>query len=129
VANVRSFRDLIAYQRARALAKEVNLFSRTFPRDERFGLTAQLRRAVNSVPLNFAEGFGIGTTNGTLRHLRIARGSLMETDAALDIASELGYGSPPDSLVALLQETDRVPQGLIRSLEARTAQHLAPQPQ
>jgi four helix bundle protein len=118
VANVKSFRDLVAYQRARAFAKAAREFTLGFPREDRYELTAQIRRAASSVPLNIAEGFGIGTTNGTLRHFRIARGSLFEVDAAFDLASDYGFGSPPEGLVSLLRETDRVLQALIRSMES-----------
>jgi four helix bundle protein len=117
MANVRSFRDLIAYQRARALACAVHEHSLQYPRESRFELTSQVRRAAYSVPLNIAEGYGIGLPQATLRHLRIARGSLCETDAALEIASDLGFDATPPELQELLRETDRVLQGLIRSME------------
>jgi four helix bundle protein len=118
VANIRSFRDLIAYQKARALAHAVYTSARQFPSEERFELVPQIRRAANSVPLNIAEGFGVGTTAGTLRHLRIARGSLFEVDSAFDLASDRGYTPPGSGTMELLRETDRVLQGLIRSMES-----------
>lgn len=119
MAGVRSFRDLVAYQRARKLSAEVYRLSRGFPRDDRFELTSQLRRAAYSVSLNIAEGFGVGTPQGTLRHLRIARGSLCETQAAIDTATDLQFGEASPDLLALIDETDRVLQGLIRSMEQR----------
>ena|SRR5579862_1429882 len=118
MANVQHFRDLVAYQRSRSLAGEVYRFSASFPKDDRFELTSQVRRAANSIALNIAEGFGIGTTQDTLRHLRIARGSLCEVGAALDLAGDYGFGAPPQSLAELHAETERVLQGLIRSMEA-----------
>ncbi|MEX2217921.1 MAG: four helix bundle protein [Phycisphaerales bacterium] len=119
MAHVRNFRDLIAYQRARALSLVIHRFTRSFPREDRFELTSQMRRAVYSVSLNIAEGFGVGTTQGTLRHLRIARGSLCEVQAAVDTAGDLEYGCPDPALLALMDETDRVLQALIRSLERK----------
>lgn len=119
MAGVRTFRDLIAYQRARELAKLVRAHTRAFPREERYELTAQINRAVHSVPLNIAEGFGVGTNPGMLRYLRIARGSLFETDAGLEGAGDIGLPPPSMQIVELIAETDRVLQGLIRSMEKR----------
>ena len=118
MANVRNFRELVAYQRARALAKAVRAHSGGYPRDERYELTSQMRPAASSVVLNIAEGFGIGTPNGTLRHLRIARGSLCEVGAALDLAADYGFVPAPNELWQLLDETTRVLQALIKSMEA-----------
>jgi four helix bundle protein len=119
MAGVRTFRDLVAYQRARALSNSVYTFSRTLPRDVQFEIASQMRRAASSVRLNIAEGFGIGTRPGMLRHLRIARGSLFETDAALEEAADLKLGAVPNELLELVRECDRVLQGLIRSMERK----------
>jgi hypothetical protein len=70
VGSVKSFRDLIAYTRARRLARLVYDFTKAFPKDEQYALTSQIRRAVYSVSLNIAEGYGIGTPQATLRYLR-----------------------------------------------------------
>jgi len=120
VANVRTFRDLVAYQRARSLSNLVHLFAKTLPAQERFELASQIRRAATSIRLNIAEGFGVGTNAGMLRHLRIARGSLFELDAALEQVVDLALGEPGPEILGALSETDRVLQGLIRSME-RTA--------
>ena len=117
MANVRSFRDLLAYQSARSLAKLVRDHTSAFPVDERYGLTNQVRRAAYSVALNIAEGYGIGTTNATLRHLRIARGSLCEIQAGLDLAEDMHFPAPSDELRDVLTTTARLLQGLIRSLD------------
>ena len=117
MANVGSFRDLVAYQRARSLTKAMYDLTEAFPREHRFEITSQLRSAAYSVPLNIAEGYGIGTPNATLRHLRIARGSLCEIDAGLEIAVDVGLQAPPTSVLKLIGETGRVLQGLIRSME------------
>jgi four helix bundle protein len=119
VAVIRIHRDLIVWQKGRVLAREVYRVSKTFPADERFGLTLQARRAAVSVPSNVAEGFGRGTTADFLRHLRIARGSLAELDTQLVIASDLGYLAADAPLSSLHAEVDRVLQALIRKLEEK----------
>ncbi len=121
MANVRSFRDLLAYQAARSLAKLIRDHTRAFPVDERFALTNQARRAAYSVALNIAEGYGIGTTPATLRHLRIARGSLCEVQAALDLADSMDFPAASDELTDAMATTGRLLQGLIRSLERKPA--------
>ncbi len=117
MGNVRSFRDLLAYQSARTLARLVRDHTRGFPADERYGLTNQVRRAAYSVALNIAEGYGIGTTPATLRHLRIARGSLCEVEAGFDLAEDMEFPVASEELRDALSQTGRLLQGLIRSLE------------
>ena len=117
MANISTFRELIAWQKSKELAKVIYRETATMPSDERFGLTNQMRRAAISVPSNIAEGFGRQTRPDYLRHLRIARGSLMELDTQYQLAVELKMLIESSELHDLLQETDRVLQGLIRSLE------------
>ena len=71
---VKSYRDLIAWRRARELVKKVYLLTAKFPDGERLGLTSQMDRAAVSVPSNVAEGYGRATTQDHLHFLRIARG-------------------------------------------------------
>lgn len=118
---INTFRDLIAWQKAKALAVEVYRVTRSFPADERYGLTSQIRRATVSVSANIAEGYGRGTTSDFLRFLRIARGSLAEVDTLTEIASELTLIAPDNGVFGQIAEADRVLQGLIASLERKRA--------
>ena len=77
---VKSYRDLIAWQRARDLVREVYLLTATFPVGERFGLVSQMDRSAVSIPSNIAEGYGRATTQDYLHFLRIARGSAYELE-------------------------------------------------
>jgi four helix bundle protein len=122
VAAIRSHRDLVAWQQAYALGLAIYPATSSFPDTERFGLATQLRRCAVSVASNIAEGYGRGSTHDYLRFLRIARGSLCELDTQLQFASDLGYLASTDgqSLAMLIQNTERVLAGLIRSIE-RTA--------
>ena len=87
------------------------------PDNEKFGLTAQMRRAAVSIPSNIAEGHGRQSLPDYIRFLKIARGSLMELQTQLLLSEDLKFLRIPLELSELQAETDRVLQALIRSLE------------
>lgn len=89
-----SFRELLAWQRARELAGLLYRLTQKFPREEIYGLTAQLRYAGVSVASNTAEGSRRGTRTDYRGFLRIARGSALEIQTQLMIAHDLGFGDP-----------------------------------
>ncbi len=84
-AEIRSFRDLVVWQKAMVLVEHVYGFSKLFPSDERYGLTAQIRRAAVSVPSNIAEGYGRHSTSDYIRFLQISLGSLNELQTQLEL--------------------------------------------
>ena len=81
----------MAYQESLKLVKMTYTILRSFPKEENFALSDQLRRAVVSIPSNIAEGMGRYSTKEQTHFLEIAFGSLLEISAQLDIASDLGY--------------------------------------
>ena len=101
------------------LVEAVYRATSSFPVDERFGLTAQLRRAAISVPSNIAEGAARRSTSEYLRHLSFARGSLAELSTQLEIAQRLGFGTNPIIDVALLERTFARLNALISTHERR----------
>jgi four helix bundle protein len=118
----RSYQDLIAWQRGMALASAVYRLPRSWPREEAFGLTCQIRRAAVSIPTNIAEGQARGTAAEFRRFLRIAIGSVAEVETQLLIAQDLAY-SPEAAITELLDqaaESGRLIAGLIRSLPQDT---------
>ena len=118
---LKTYKELMVWQKAFRLCARVYAVSARFPREERFGLTAQIRRAAVSVPSNIAEGYTRGTTRDYLRFLAIASGSLAEVETQLLLAEELQF-SPSESLRQLLdarEETDRMLNALIRSLAGK----------
>jgi four helix bundle protein len=119
MAEKKTFRDLIAWRKAVDLAKLVYQATQQMPRGERFGLTAQMRRAAVSVASNIAEGNARQTLADYIRLLSVARGSLAELETQVAIAQELGMLTEAGNLTTLLSETDRVLQGLIRSLQQK----------
>ena len=118
---VRDYRDLVVWKRALDFVAEIYRITAAFPRDERFGLTAQLRRASVSVSANIAEGSGRKTGRDFLKFLSYARGSLKEAESMLFIAQRLQFVSASDCIEALrlADETSRMLAGLRGSIEKR----------
>lgn len=122
MSEVRSYRDLVVWQRGMELVEECYRLTQGFPQSEMYGLTSQLRRAAVSVPANIAEGHGRNSLKEYLQHLSIAYGSLMELETHLQIAARLHYLTP-DQLAATLKKTEEVGRmlnGLTKSLKTKT---------
>ena len=116
-SSVKSFKDLIVWQKAMELTVQVYALTSTFGREERFRLTAQLTRAAASVPANIAEGHERGTRKDYANFLAIAKGSLAETETFLLLAQRLGYIDDArfHAVVELLREVGR----MLTTLHAR----------
>jgi four helix bundle protein len=84
------------YVISRSLVFETYKLSMQLPMDEKFGMVTQIRRAALSIHLNIAEGASRKSSNERKRYYEIARGSVIEIDAALDVAYDLGYISVID---------------------------------
>jgi four helix bundle protein len=112
-----SYKDLIAWQKSMALVRSVYLCTQRFPKEEIYGLAAQLRRAAVSVPSNIAEGQGRLSKREFRQFLGISRGSLLEVETQILIAADLGYISSEDAegLEHQSQEVLRILNGLIAS--------------
>ena len=117
------YRKLRAWELGMDLAAVSRSFIKRLPFEERDGLADQWRRASYSVPLNIAEGAGRRGANEFRRYLNIARGSLNEIGAVLELVSRLGYFND-DELVALRSKHDecsRTLWGLLRAVAKRTS--------
>lgn len=118
---VQSFRDLKVWQHAMDLAQSCYEATSDFPKNEIFGLTAQLRRAAVSIPANIAEGQGRHHTKEFINFLGIARGSVMELQTHVLLSERIGYLSAESSqhLIGQCVEVSRMISGLRRALEAK----------
>ncbi len=119
---VRSFEDLLAWQEARELAKEAYVVTRSFPKDEQFALTSQMRRAATSVTANIAEGFSRQTVADKAHFYSMALGSLTELQSFLYTALDVGYMNE-DMRVKLYNQSvksHKLLNGLIKSTKRRT---------
>ena len=112
---LRTHHDLKAWSLSRALVKDVYRLTAGFPDDERFGLTAQLRRASVSIPSNIAEGAARNSSREFRRFIAMARGSLAEVETQIILASDLDYVGDTHSLDAKIEELFRILGGLLNS--------------
>jgi four helix bundle protein len=119
VPAIRSHKDLEVWRAAVRLAGDTYALTQTFSKDERFGLSLQLRRSSVSIASNIAEGAARQTKKEFVRFLYMAAGSTSELDTQLEIATVIGHGEQ-DSIEALQRDALRVAMmlnGLIRSLK------------
>lgn len=114
------FEDLDAWQESHLLAVEVYRVTRSFPQDEIFGITSQIRRAASSVSANIAEGFGRATVPDRLHFLSVARGSLLETKNFIYLAEKLDYldHNKADELIQKTITCEKLIYGFRKSLKS-----------
>ncbi|WP_373512233.1 four helix bundle protein [Persicitalea sp.] len=119
MAEVRTFRDLLIWQKSMLLVTAVYKLSTSFPESERFSLTSQIRRSAVSIPSNIAEGFGRRSTGDYLRFLQISFGSLFELQTQLEIGMNLNYLSKFDfdELHGQSREVERMMSSFIQKLK------------
>jgi len=114
-----SYRDLIAWRKAKTLALDIYVCTKGFPKDEVYGLTSQMRRAAVSVPSNIAEGKGRYSRKEFVQFLYTARGSLFELATQLSIAHDLKYleVSAFEQLNGTIDDLGRILNGLIKHFQ------------
>ncbi len=125
-SQIKSHRDLAVWQLGMDITERVYHLTRSFPREETYGLSSQIRRAAASIPANIAEGNARSSTKEYLRHLSVAVGSLAEAETFLELATRLDFGPPREinSLTGMLGEERRMLRGLQRSLRAKLNENL-----
>lgn len=117
MSGLKTYKELIVWQKSIDLVKELYALSSTFPENEKFGLTSQIRRASISIPSNIAEGWGRFSRPNYIQFLRISRGSLFEVETQLIIAKELNYINDCETAEGLLKEISSMLNSLIKKLE------------
>ena len=130
---LKSFKGLKVWQKSYKLCLKVYKMSSTFPKDERYGLTSQIRRSSVSIPSNIAEGYGRKTKADYIRMLYIAYGSICELETQVLLAGDLGFVGTGDveTVKVNLREVERMLMALIKALKnkpltPRTLDSLAP---
>ena len=117
--DVRSYKDLVAWQKSMELVTAVYRASQGFPKEEIFGLVSQIRRSAVSVPSNIAEGHARTSKKEFQYFLSNARGSLAELETQLTIAHQLAYIDETriNQLLDRLGEVGRILNGLLTALK------------
>lgn len=116
---IRSYNDLIVWQKAIDLVSVIYTYTKDFPKEELYSLTSQIRRSAISIPSNIAEGQARNTRGEFKQFLGIAKGSLAELDTQIIISTRLGYlnSSIEKDLREKIAEVNRLTNGLIKSLQ------------
>ena len=118
---LKHFKELKVWRKSYELSLKLYKLTSTFPKEERFGLTSQIRRSAVSIPSNTAEGYGRKTTADYVRMLYIAYGSICELETQILLSGDLGFISIEELGLAKqnIAEVERMLMGLIRSLERK----------
>jgi four helix bundle protein len=124
---LKSYKDLLVWQRAVDISVEVYAISAAFPKEEVFGLTNQIRRASNSISLNIAEGYSRNSAKAYLNFLNIAQGSLFELESGIILAERLQFAESESliKLFNLITEESKMLSSLMNKIEEKT---LTPKP-
>ena len=117
---VQSFRDLIVWQKSVELVFEIYHVTKEFPREEIYGLRAQMRRAAVSIPSNIAEGSRRKNTPEYLQFLRIADASSAELETQIIITKQLYPSLPCPKAELLLNEVQKMLRAIMTKLELKT---------
>ena len=120
---MQSYKDLLVFKKSYEQAVEMYGLTKSFPREEMFGLASQIRRAAVSIPLNIAEGYGkVEKGKELVRFLSMAKGSSAEMEVLLDLAKDIGYLSDDRHRQTMekQEEVGKMLTGLIRSVQSKT---------
>lgn len=115
----RTHHNLIVWQEAIILVKDIYCITKNFPKEETFGLTSQIRRAAVSVPCNIAEGAARTSNKEMLQFLSVARGFLSELETQVIISKELGYLKENTELKHKIDTVFSLLGGLINSIRKK----------
>jgi four helix bundle protein len=115
---MQDFRKLLVWEKSHKLTLSIYNLTHSFPKEEMYGLTSQIRRASSPVPINIAEGCGKGSDADFARFLQIAFGSVSETEYLLLLCFELGYFSEKNymEMTNLVQEIKKMLAKLIATI-------------
>lgn len=110
---MKTFRDLLIWQKSMALVTDIYTLAKSFPVEETYGLASQMRRCSVSIPSNIAEGYGRNSNNEFIRFLHIALGSLYELQTQIEISNNLNYLDK--STIEILYESTRELEKMLNS--------------
>lgn len=118
---LKSYKELVVWQKAFQLCKEIYKVTKKFPKEEIFGLSYDLRKTVISIPSNIAEGYGRNSTKEYIHFLNIAYGSYCELETKILLSIDLDYikKEKKEEILGLGGEVERMLKAFIKSLEEK----------
>lgn len=121
---MKTYKELKVWGKSMNLVTKIYSLTKSFPSDEKIGLTSQIRRCSVSIPSNIAEGYGRGSLKDYIRFLRISVGSLFELQTQIEISFNLKYLSTTEynNLYSDLRELERMLTSLVRNLNKKLLQ-------
>jgi four helix bundle protein len=122
---IKSYKDLLAWQKAMDLVEMVYETTRQFPREELFGLSTSMRRATVAIPSKIAAGHECDNTREYIQHLASALGSLSEVETQIEVAKRLAYinEEQQERFAKLASDTGKIINGLMNSMERYAVAH------
>lgn len=120
---IKSYKELIVWQKAIELVKQIYMLTEVFPQNEMYGIISQMRRAAISIPSNIAEGYGRKSSKEYGQFYSISYGSALELETQLIIAKELNYIKPSDfdKITSLLEEVLKMLNTMISKMKELNA--------
>lgn len=119
MTKITSFENLIAWQKSQDLAVSIYMLTKSFPNEEQFALTNQMRRAGSSISANIAEGFGRKSKKEKIQFYRIAYGSLLEVKNFIYLSSRLNYvdENKTQEIIAQITDCQKLINAIIKSVD------------
>ena len=117
MSEIKSYKDLLIWQKGMELTQKTYELTKTFPSEEIYGLTSQIRRSSVSIPSNITEGYGRNSNKNFVHYLNISKGSLFELETQLLIAKNLGYiQTIIEDVFLLIEEVGKMINSFIRKI-------------
>jgi len=117
---IKSYKDLVVWQKSMQLVREIYELTKLFPKDEQYALSNQMRRAVVSIPSNIAEGYKRKGLGEYIQFLSIANSSAAELETQLLITQDIYPNTNPSISLSTLEEIQKMLSTIIRKLKAKT---------
>ena len=120
MSEIKDFKDLIIWQKGMDIAQKCYYITKSFPKEELYGMVQQVRRASPSISANIAEGYGRRSAGDYSRFLNISQGSINELQTHLMLGKRVGLCQEEDitSIISLLQEETRMISSLLKKLNS-----------
>ena len=120
---ISSYRELLIWQKGMDITEKVYQLTKSFPMEEQYGLTSQIKRSSISIPSNIAEGYGRNSTKSYLHFNKIARGSLFELETQLLLANKLNFIKNEEdyaTIMYLITEESKMISSFIKKLSVKS---------